>query len=134
MLLRELARDVVELLRVFVGSTSFPSVPAAQLASLGSTNPHAFSTPRRVRGAPPRLAALLQASAESPGHSPRGSDRSSRPADGKGGPPLNSVPWEQTMACALLPVRLLTQCCRCSLLHSSPSAVDAHCYTPHPVL
>ena len=104
-LLRELTRDVIELLRVFVGSTSFPTIPASQLATLSATKAHGFSNARKGRSATARIAALHASSgspADSPGHSPR---RGEKAADGKGHPSLNSVPWEQTMACALLPVR-----------------------------
>jgi hypothetical protein len=107
-LLRELSRDVLELLRTFVGSTSFPSIPASQLASLSAANPNAFGSTKRVRNATARIAAAVQSQTsphDSPTLSARASDRNGKGSDLKGGPPLNSVAWEQTAACALMPVR-----------------------------
>jgi hypothetical protein len=114
-LVRELSRDVLELLRALVGSTSFPSIPSAQLASLSASNPHAFGTARTRRSAAARVAALQAISpSDSPAHSPRASERGAKGPDAKGAS-LNSIAWEQTVAHALLPVRLAAHArCACA--------------------
>ena len=110
-LLRELARDVLELLRAIVGSTSFPSIPSGQLAALTSSNPYAFGSARTRRSAAARIAALQTSSpTDSPAHSPRASDRGTKGPEPKGAS-LNSIAWEQTIAHALLPVRPPTGLC-----------------------
>ena len=106
MLVRELSRDTVELLRAVVGSTSFPNIPPARLAALSGTNSAAFGSARRTRNATGRIALRVQR--ESPSDSPVLSPREGRgAADSKGGPPLNSIAWDRTVASALLPVRRL---------------------------
>jgi hypothetical protein len=114
-LLRELSRDIVELLRAFVGSTSFPSIPAHQLAKLGWATPYSFGAARRGRGLAAQLAVDVDAS-DSPLHSPKSHERHSKAAEGKNDPPLNSIAWGQTAACALLEVRCPRSFCSVSRL------------------
>lgn len=113
-LLRELSRDVTELLRAFVGSTSFPSVPAHQLAKLGCTNPYAFGAARRAHCSAAQVAAQIAVDdpSDSPLQSPRPYDQHGKSAESKSDPPLNSIAWNQTAACALLDVR-------CSMLNGT---------------
>ena len=99
-LVRELSRDTLELLRALFGSTSFPVIPAAQLSALSASNPNAFSAAQRRRGGPARGAAQPgSAGAHAQGGAADG------PGGGKPAASLQSVPCGSTAACALLQVQ-----------------------------
>lgn len=103
-LLRELSRDVLEVLRAFAGSTSFPTIPAEQLQALDAASP-LLGAINRVRALAPRSGAAEPAAAPAP-------DKSATVS-------LNSVPWDRTIAHALTPVRPLAAA---SLPTSLPAA------------
>lgn len=89
-LLRELSRDVLEVLRAFAGSTSFPTIPTEQLQALDPTSP-LLGAIHRVKAASGRAADGDTMEAPAP----------DRPVAVS----LNSMPWERTIAHALTPVR-----------------------------
>lgn len=81
---------MLEVLRAFAGSTSFPSIPVEQLQALDAASP--------LLGAIHRVKAMA----------PRGGDGETMegPAQEKSASvSLNSMPWERTIAHALTPVR-----------------------------
>ena len=109
-LLRELSRDVVELLRALVGSTSFPTIPTDRLAAAFGKTSLALGSARRA------AVALGENGRGSVGGDGKSGDASSSSLTGHGlggigrggsdkNPSLNSMPWEETVASALLPVR-----------------------------
>lgn len=91
-LLRELSRDVLEAIRALFGSTSFPSIPPGRLHSLSASSPNAFGTVQRLRAANMRAAAAANDSI--PAEVVEKQSFSS----------YNSMPWDQTVAHALMPV------------------------------
>lgn len=94
-LLRELSRDMLEAIRALFGSTSFPSIPPGRLQLLSTASPNAFGTIQRLRAANLRAATVMN---------------DSIPAEGAEKQPVssyNSIPWDQTVAHALMAVR----CC-----------------------
>jgi hypothetical protein len=92
-LLRELSRDVLEAVRVLFGSTSFPTIPPDRMQLLSASSPNAFGPVQRLRAA--NLRAAAAAAEDAPVDAP--GDKS----------PYGSVPWDQTVAHALLAVRRL---------------------------
>lgn len=103
-LVRELSRDALELLRALFGSTSTPSIPAAQLSALSSSNPNAFGAAQRQRGGFGERAALQPVQPDGVG----GHGKLNLLSDDNGGKPgstLQSIPWGRTAACALLQAR-----------------------------
>jgi hypothetical protein len=93
-LLRELSRDAVELLRALVGSTSFPTIPADKMAGIAGRNAHALGAARRA----------LAQQQQRPDSANERTSATASPAKG-GKDSLNSVNWTTTVAHALLPVR-----------------------------
>eukprot|EP00892_Ulva_mutabilis_P010672 jgi/Ulvmu1/7978/UM004_0211.1 len=87
-LLRELSRDVLEVLRAFAGSTSFPTIPTDQLQALDAASP-LLGAMHRVRAMSART--LDEGSMEAPA------------ADKAPSVSLNSIPWDRTVAHALTP-------------------------------
>jgi hypothetical protein len=90
-LLRELSRDMLEAVRALFGSTSFPSIPVGRLQSLSTSNPNAFGAVQRLRAASIRAATVNDSNG--------GEDAEKHPATS-----YNSIPWDQTVAHALMAV------------------------------
>jgi hypothetical protein len=127
-LLRELSRDTLEAVRALFGSTSFPSIPANRLQLLSTLSPNAFGTVQRLRAANMRAAAAANESIPA--------EAEKQPATS-----CNSIPWDQTVAHALMVVRCCQRLCShckaytitCLRLPSAQCFPTAECYyTPSP--